>query len=546
MEGHSSATSFVFSAIALLASAVGLYAVQHASPEIQGARSSGRQADEQYQRGMQLLRGKKYADALEQFRLLEQDAPQDPQGPGGEGITLALMGKPEQAIQALKKALTLDPSFWVARRELGIVLWSQGRKEEATQQLEPILQLHPDDGALDVILGEYESGRKNYTKALLYLTRVPGELSAEPRLALMAAEARLKTGQSSQAADALVSLVGRTDLGPEQTFELAWLLGEAKLYKQAINIFGQLPPGYPDYFRRNYGLALAYFGDAQYDKCVTVLQEIRARGIAKPELWGLLGVAEEKRGRTKQAYDAFREGILADPRVTQNYLNIATLSCEHLNYDLAVEILTSAIRQIPEAHELFLSRGIAYTLKSQFVLARQDFERAIRISPGDAANYAALGLCQLEAGDLDSAAAAFRQAFWRDPKDAHSYYFLAEALLQKGVVPGSQLFDEALNAVAVAIALDSNFAYAYVDRARLELKANENHKAIVDLERARSADPNSSSIAYLLAQAYRRDGEEGKANALFVQVKDLSELEARQFRKASLTQALVVISNANR
>src|SRR5271166_6380341 len=87
------------------------------------------QVEAAYERGMKLLQEKRYSDALEQFRLVAQGAPKSPQGPSGEGIALALMGRPQDAIEALKRALALDPTFWVAQRELGIVYWSQNLKE---------------------------------------------------------------------------------------------------------------------------------------------------------------------------------------------------------------------------------------------------------------------------------------------------------------------------------------------------------------------------------------------------------------------------------
>ena len=51
----------------------------------------------------------------------------------------------------------------------------------------------------------------------------------------------------------------------------------------------------------------------------------------------------------------------------------------------------------------------------------------------------------------------------------------------------------------IAIALDPGFAFAYRDRGKLEVQAKETDRAIADLERARSTDPKSSSIAYLQA-----------------------------------------------
>lgn len=502
--------------------------------------------DQAYQRGMQLLQEKRYRDALDQFRLVTQGAPRSPQGPSGEGIVLALMGKPQEAIGALKQALVLDPTFWVAQRELGIVYWSQNLKEEAAKELQPVSALHPDDGSVNMILGQYKFEHADYSQALAYLARVPGQVAADPRLSLIEAEAQLKTGQRAEAGATLRRLIGREGMTKEQSFELAWLLGRARLFEPAIEAFRRLPEDYPDEFRRNYGLALAYFGAEKDKKCIDTLKALRARGNTRPELFGLQGVAEERSGHTGEAYDAFRQGILTSPEDAQNYLNIATLACEHLNYDLATEILTSGIGRIPNSHELFLSRGIVHTLKAQFALAQKDYQRAIELTPSDAGIYFAMGLSQLEAGDLDGAIQSFEKSSGREKKDALSYYFVAEALIQKGISPGTPAFDQAKQATDTAITLDPGFAYAYRDRAKLELQAKETDRAVSDLERARAVDPKSGSIAYLLGQAYQQKGRSSEARELFAQVGEATEQEAREFRRNSLTQVLVVIAKGDR
>ena len=503
------------------------------------------EVDAAYQRGMEFLQAKRYADALEQFRFVTQHAPRIPQGPSGEGIALVLMGKPQEAIEALRRALELDPTFWVAQRELGIVYWSQNLKEPAAQQLEPIIAIHPDDGAVNIILAQYTFERADYAQALLYLSRVPAQVVADPHLSLMQAEAQLKTGQAAGAGATLERLVGRTGLTNEQGFELAWMLGQAKAFKPAIEVFKQLPADYPDEFRHSYGLALAYFGTGEYDKCIATLDALVTHGNTRPEAFSLLGVAEEKSGHTKEAYDAFRRGILTNPTDSLNYLNIATLACGHLSYDLAIEILTSGIARIPNSHELFLSRGIANTLGGQFARAQQDYNQAIGLAPSDAGSYLAMGLSQLEAGDLDRAIQSFVNSSARDSKDAVSYYFTAEALIQKGVSPGTAAFDQAKQAADRAISLDPGFAYAYRDRAKLELHANETDQAISDLESARAADPKSSSTLYLLGQAYQRKGRTSEAKELLAQVPGAKVQEDREYQRDFLTQELVTLSKGD-
>ena len=235
---------------------------------------------------------------------------------------------------------------------------------------------------------------------------------------------------------------------------------------------------------------------------------------------------------------------MSNPSDAQNYVNVATLACEHLNYNLAVQTLTSGIKRIPNSHELILSRGIVLTLKAQSP-SRSMTMSVLSKWPLTTQVYPAFGLSRLEAGELDDAVKTFEEALRREPKEPRPYLFLAEALIQKGVTPGTAAFDQARRVTDTAISLDPDFAFAYFDRAKLELEAKETDKAIADLEHARAANPKSTSITYLLAQAYQRNGEEKKADALFARVRESSDRGAREFRRNSLTDALVAISKGH-
>jgi tetratricopeptide (TPR) repeat protein len=498
--------------------------------------------DSIYQSGMSLTHQKRYDDALVQFRLLETQFPQHPQGFTGEAIVLALTGDSQKATDTLKKALEIDPNYWLARRELGILYWSAGLKQESADQLGPLAHLHPDDGPVNLILGQYEFEQKNYKKALAYFSRIPAEMTADQNLTLMGAEAQLHSGEEASAKQILRNLQTRPDLTAEVRFRLAWLLGQAGLSPEAVQEFNKLPPDYPDPFRRDYGLALAYFGTRDYQECIQTLKPLLARGINQSEIYSLLGVAEEKSGHTQEAYDTFRQGILQNPSNPQNYLNLATLSSQHDNFEVAAQVLTEGLARNPNAQDLLLSRGIAYTLAAHFADANKDYQRVIATVPDDYGAYLAWGISEQEAGNLDDAVKLFHQAIAREPKDPRSYCFLAETLMQKGVGPGAPDFQEAQRAMDTAISLEPHFAHAYADRAKLELAQGNTKKAIVDLERARSADPKSRQIAYALARAYQREGEKAKAAPLFKEVTDRGEEDSGQFAKDSLTETLTVVS----
>lgn len=506
--------------------------------------TSQQKADRAYQQGMKLLRARQYVGALQEFKRVEQFTPHLPQGYTGEGIALALMGKPEESLAPLGKALQLDPSYWVARRERGIIEWNLNRKEDAAKDLGAVAKLFRDDPSVNAILAQYEFEEKHYSQAASFFAKAPAEVTASPRLSLMAAQALVKTGELKAAASLLESLGHAPDRTPEQQFRIAWLLGEAKDYPGAIRLFNSLPQDFSDPFGRGYGIALAYFEEGDYARCVKTLTGLQSQGILRPALFSLLGTAEEKRGHTLQAYDAFRQGIYKFPHDDENYLNIATLSVEHFNYEVAAQVLSSGIQENPGDNKLYLSRGVVYTLRMELRKAQGDYGKALALDPQESSAYVALGICLMDQDYYAQATTVLREGLHRQLKDVLLYYFLVDALFRQGITASSPLYQEAFAAVQSSLRLDPGFAYGYLQRGRLELMSNQLDAAISDLEHARALAPDSRAVLYQLGVADRRAGRKAEAGKLFDEMAEASKEEAAKFRKGKLMEIMMTISNS--
>jgi tetratricopeptide (TPR) repeat protein len=500
--------------------------------------ASTAQADAAYQEGMKLLRAGQYSKALQEFDLVEKYAPRLPNGASGQGIALALMGKTDEAVDAFKRALSLDPSYWVARRELGIIYWEKHLPDLAAQELRPILQLFPDDASVNSILGQYEFGQRHYKEAIALLAK-PLKVEPQPQIALMYAEALLNTGRKEAAGDVLKPLMVRGDLSANQGFLLGWLLGRAQLYEEAIQVLSSTPGGSPDLFSHKYGLALAYFLAGKNQDSIAILTDLVRQGEKRPELFALLGTAYEKGGNLLQAYNAFREGIIDNPENSLNYLNIGALAAQHRNYDLAVEMLTSGVERIHADYRLYLSRGIGFSLEGKLLDARKDYLKAIEMAPQDPQTSLALGLNYLDADQIDDAVAIFERTAGQGFEDPRPYYFFEQALLRKGLGYGSPNFGRASEAIATALSIDPNFVWGYVERGRLDLMQGKTEDAISDLEHARSLDPHSGTISYLLARAYQRKGDKKTASELFAQVEESNRQEAERVQEKNMLTIMV-------
>lgn len=508
--------------------------------------SSEQELSQAYNDGMRLLREKQYQAALEQFRSLEHKSPQKPQGYTGEGIALALMGKQQDSINAFRKALEVDRSFWVARRELGIIYWQANQKELAIKELSAILKLFPNDPAVNLIFGQYEFDRGNYAQASAYLKKAHIEHAADAKLPLMAAEAQLRSGLKEEARQVLHDLEFRQGLIPQERFRLGWLLGDAGEYARSVHVLESLPDNYPDQFGRSYGIALAYYEEGQFSNSIGILKDLRDRRIVRPEVFNLLGAAEEENHDTIAAYNAFGDGIHAFPKDDQNDLSIATLCAAHYNFDLAAQILSSGISLIPNDYKLYLTRGAVRRLARQLQLAETDFERAVSLAPDRGDVYLGLGICFMDENKIDMAIAAFREGIHYQPNDLMLHYFLSDSLFRKGITHHSPAYAEALGATEASLRVEPGFAYGYLQRGRLELLNHEVENALVDLERAHALAPESREITYQLAVAYRTVGKRAEADKLFSIVSEASEKDAADFRTGQLQDAIIELSKAKR
>jgi len=90
----------------------------------------------------------KLAEADAAIKLARQTEPKSPGVHVVHGSVLRAKGEHEQAINAFKLALALDPRFLPARAELARTLIDVGRPEEAITELEQVIQASPTDLSL--------------------------------------------------------------------------------------------------------------------------------------------------------------------------------------------------------------------------------------------------------------------------------------------------------------------------------------------------------------------------------------------------------------
>ncbi len=103
--------------------------------------------DYHFARGRCLLDEAKRKDAIKEFELAAHFAREEKEGLNNLGSAAAEYGLFDQAIEYLSAACNLDPTFIMARRNLGKAYMQAGRFKEAVEQFDRVLQDAPNDPA---------------------------------------------------------------------------------------------------------------------------------------------------------------------------------------------------------------------------------------------------------------------------------------------------------------------------------------------------------------------------------------------------------------
>lgn len=170
--------------------------------------------------------------------------------------------------------------------------------------------------------------------------------------------------------------------------------------------------------------------------------------------------------------------------------------------------------------------------------AREDFRRAVALSPKDADACFFAALCEYQLGRHADAITILKNALKARVADPDIHYLLAESLLR--IAPGDTA--PALRELDRALEVDPHSVPALVLRAKLKLSAGLPAQAVADLEAARRVEPESRSALYNLGKAYQQAGRADEARELFSRIRQDSGDSVDQMGKKKLGRILMEAS----
>lgn len=469
-----------------------------------GPQGEGQEA---FERGLLALKENRLENSLEALTAAERQRPADARVHNFRGIVLARLGKNADAATEYGEAIRLDPRFEDAYRNLGFLEWSEHHLERARDALSHAVELSPGDSFAHYYLGRAQLDRKAYPEAFQELELARGNWPSDADFLMEAAAGYEALGREREARR-LLDQLDAVPLNALQSAQAAKLLVAAHDTGKAVALLSNLNSGDKDKAWACFDLALAdlFAGSFQQaadqaHSCAKARQGIDASSLPSAPVWSLIGIADARLGLGKQALDAFRKASSLAPHAEEHWLNLTRELMEQGLYGDAVSAVHDALRFLPDSYALHLRLGAAYLAAGHYPEAEATFRELVTAGDPLPTSYVGLAQVLLRTGHAEEAVAELTAAQQKLGRSFLISYFRGLAL-DRAAKP-----QEALFAFHEALQINPTSQEAHLGLGKTELKLNELHDAVTELETVLRVDPGNAEARHLLSQAYRRLGD---------------------------------------
>ncbi|MBN1627710.1 MAG: fused MFS/spermidine synthase [Deltaproteobacteria bacterium] len=289
---------------------------------------------------------------------------------------LGVIGDTGGAIDALKKAISLNPSFYEAYMEMGEMLTSMGRFDEAIAQLSEAVRIVPDSAEAYNNLGNIFADKGDYSKAIYNFSKA---LEINPDFALAHNNLGGVLADEGRNADAI------------------------RHFTEAIKIESDYAVAHD-----NLGRVLAAQG--RLDEALTHFNEALRIAPENADFHNNAGLVLGQQGQIDASINHFMEALKIDPdNFLANY-NMGIALLNQGNMEETEIYLLRAAEINPDDPEVHRMLGITLGYMGRFQEATGHFSEALKLEPGSAETHDNLGITLLQMGKTEEAVEHFKKA----------------------------------------------------------------------------------------------------------------------------------------
>ena len=484
-----------------------------------------------------------------------------------EGLMAEEDAETEHALEAYRKALTLDPANTELAVKVGFELARRGETAQGLDLLKDTAKAAPKDYLPPLWIAQiYEKFLKKPDLAEKYafqaLALAPDDFA--PHLTLFSlyvgsgqtkkAEAVLEKALKAKSTDAMfwlqlaevqirVALKDDGSISPEEMVKIKPVLENARknikdnlaLAKLAdfYVLTKQLNEAIPLYMKiveeskdvsgdellavRD-KLARSLLASGQRDEAVAVLEKMIKDAPTRYETYEMLGELYAVNKQWQKAVASYQQALLIDSSQPTNYLRVADLQLRLEQGEAAVKTLTEARGKFAGAPKITYALAVALSHAKQHVKAVSMFEDTLQEAKNStetlltAAFFFQYGAAAEQAGDLKKSADLLRRSIQLDPSNAaHAYNYLGYMWVDRGInlEEGGELIKRALALAPEEGAYLDSLGWYYFKTGRYD-------EALVQLRKAlERTHPEDATVDEHLGDVYAAKGDMTQAVALW-------------------------------
>ncbi|MDF1581841.1 MAG: PEP-CTERM system TPR-repeat protein PrsT [Methyloprofundus sp.] len=247
----------------------------------------------------------------------------------------------------------------------------------------------------------------------------------------------------------------------------------------------------------------------EYDAALKTAQQLRQAQSDSPDLLSLMGLAYSGKGEQVQAETAFNKALRMDPGNLNAATYLARMALQRGNFAAADKYYQQILKYHPD-HQPTLLMQEKLSTRNQF--QEKDFDNALKTAeklnkhyPDQADPLALMGIAYIGKGDIEKAKNVFEQALKLEPGNPNAAINLALLTTQAGDFDTARIYYQQI------LQYHPNNLKALFMLADVEVKQGNKALALAYVQKAVEQNPEAMQPRVVLARFYLHTGDAQQA-----------------------------------
>jgi tetratricopeptide (TPR) repeat protein len=259
------------------------------------------------------------------------------------------------------------------------------------------------------------------------------------------------------------------------------------------------------------------FEEGRFSDAIALLANLPKNESLGPAPYNLKALAFAELHRYDEALAANQRARELDPGNPNYAYNAGLIYLDKGTPQRAELVFRDAIKDFPRSSMLYEGLGETLVKLNRFGEAEVCLDRAAQISPESASAYVARARLYYAVGDGDKLGTAASKAVGLEPRNYLACFYYGSWLMQYQ----GQL-KQGTEYIRMSIELHPRFVDGLKTWGRIVSHEGRWAEAIRTYERAIAVDPSDDQLFYLLSVAYRKVGEDQKADQALSEYRKLA------------------------